>query len=365
MSPRKRRSRMDKVNSKKKLDQWIVLRFEVVVLVVISIVTVTIAWFVLQNKAFTRGLSLTTADDDYLIVALEAGGTDVLDLPEPDSYVSVQLPDYYNIESGKMAPGASGQMDFYITSKSPIATECYLYADILPVFAEELVCDENDSDEDKKAKLQEQEQINALLYGHIQFYAYVEDEKQPAAEFTYANLIADADGNLTRPDGAVLRRITADKPLRVNLEQDREEMVTIYWRWFYEYTDEVQTVADITYEEEPDENGNPVYTSYEVSAIGDVIPVEWKDENGVVSDTVLIPTNPEYVFDMATTENYMEGKDASSETDREAVAAQFISKYGSGEILREYLINQYDLGDTRIGAQVKQLSFEVYVTTIK
>lgn len=333
MSRRQRKYNTNRI--RKHLDQRVVLRLEMAILVSISIIAVTIAWFVLQNHVWGKGIDLTISNDEYLIVALETGGDDVLDLQAQGSpaLVSVQLPDYYNIENGKLAPGASGQMDFYVTSKSPITTDCYLYADILPVFADEFVISPSDTPQQAQEKSEQQAIIQALLEGHIQFYQHKEVDEQ-TGQVTYSN------------------RIQENERFHIELEQDVEKKVTIYWVWFYQYVDVTNAIAKTMQTQTQTQT---------ISGIGDTITISWTDPvSGTVTDEMVIPQKAENFFDF-----HSYGEVLSIQDPTEAQIQEYYSdNYASQDELLEYVIAHYDYGDTRIGQGVKHISFRVMFDTL-
>ncbi|MBR1692637.1 MAG: hypothetical protein IJ711_07670 [Lachnospiraceae bacterium] len=197
---------------KKKFDQRIVLRIEMIILIVITIIAVTLAWFVLNNHSLVKGMNLTAQDDEYLRVALQPGGEDVdiLTLSGNTVEADVQLPYYYNIneinsDRKLMAPGVYGQVDLYITALSPMLKQCSVSVNSIPEFI--------DSVSENSAQT---EALGALLDGHIQFYQTRDEENKGTG---YTGLITD------------------ENPLVVDLEENVEKKVTIYWIWFYEYRD--------------------------------------------------------------------------------------------------------------------------------
>lgn len=276
---------------KKNPDPKIVIKIEMILLVVFSLIAVTAAWFVIQESVQANNISLTAASDAYIRVALTPGGEDVLKLQENDakngtstSYVDIQLNDYYNMTGNKiMAPGVSGQMDLYITSLSPTVNECTISFETLPTFIEGV----------QEGCKRETELYN-LLSGHIQYYT-------------------SYNGNEADYSKRYSGRITEDTPLVVSGLRDGaegavgpEKKVTIYWVWFYEYTD---------------------------------IPAEGITYAG--SGNTKIPLHPELYFDM--------DKYDSSQTDGYSL---------------ENLITFYDYGDTKIGLGVEDIAFRLKVGSI-
>lgn len=186
---------------KRQKNPKIILKIETGILILVTVISITIAWFVRLSDARARDMSLQISTADYLKVALEQGGKDVLELQGNDAYISINMPEFYDLEAKKMAPGVYGHFDLYITAKSPVAKNCEIYAELIPEFQNSI----KDNDEVKS-------EINNLLKGHIQFYTKNENG-------TYSGLIEK------------------DNKYVVPLKYNSEEKVTIYWVWFYEYTD--------------------------------------------------------------------------------------------------------------------------------
>lgn len=196
---------------KKKFDQRIIMRIEMVILIVITIIAITLTWFVMANHSREEGWNLQAHGDEYLKVALEPGGEDVgiLTLSGNTVEADVQLPQYYDINvSGSakklMAPGVSGKIDLYITSLSPVVERCSVSMNSVPEYIDSV-----------SANTILKQKVENLVNGHVQFYTDY-DETQG----TYSGLIGEGS------------------PLIVeDLKENEERKVTLYWIWFYEYRD--------------------------------------------------------------------------------------------------------------------------------
>lgn len=186
---------------KKKLSRETVLKIELLLVLVVTVIAVTIAWFVLFNQAKASEVSLKSSTAEHIRVALVPGGEDVLELLESEAFVDINMPEFYNMDAGMMAPGVYGHFDLYITALSPVATECTIGVKSISDYIEEVIIDE--------AAVAE---LDKLVAGHIQFYT------------TYEN---DNYSGVIKPESVI----------NVPLSYNEEKKVTIYWRWFYEYTD--------------------------------------------------------------------------------------------------------------------------------
>ena len=201
----------------RKINENLILNIEMMVLITISLIAVTIAWFVLTNRAQATGVQLMAGDTEYIKVALEAGGQDVTELEGDAKYIDVGMPVFANTKAGQMAPGTYGEMKLYITALSPIAKGCNIRVEHIAEYVQSVVDDSLDPDAGNQENVITKSEIDKLLRGHIQLYAKCEEDAN--GENVYTELISEGE------------------PLVVHLEQDVEKEVTIYWVWPYEYTD--------------------------------------------------------------------------------------------------------------------------------
>lgn len=197
---------------KKKFDQAMVMRMEMIILIVVTIIAITLAWFVLDNHVRKSGLELQAHDLEYLRVALAPDGEDVdiLTLSGNTVEADIQLPYYYNINEINsnrklMAPGVYGQIDLYIEPLSPMVHQCSVSINSIPEMIDSL-----------SGQSVSQNGLGDLVDGHIQFYRNRDDVHKDTG---YTGLITEGD------------------PLVVDLQQGVETKATIYWIWFYEYRD--------------------------------------------------------------------------------------------------------------------------------
>ncbi len=216
----------DHKRKKLHIDRQLLLKGEMVLLVAISIITVTIAWFRLQNSALVKGLELGTYGSDYIKVALKPGGQDVSTLDENARSIDINMPNFYNVEKdsqGKtlLAPGVSGELNLYITALSPNVSQCHINTECIPLFGTE------DADQSTLTaeQTQMQESLKKLVKGHIQFYRN-RTKDETTGTYSFNGLIGESSEN----DNTYAT-------LTISLEQKVEKPVTIYWVWFYEYSD--------------------------------------------------------------------------------------------------------------------------------
>lgn len=204
----------------RKMNENFILHVEMMVLITISLIAVTIAWFVLTDRAQVNGMRLMAGDAEYIKVALEAGGQDVTELEGDAKYIDVGMPVFANTKAGQMAPGTYGEMKLYITALSPVAKGCSIRVEHIAEYVQSVVDDSLDPDAGNQENIITKSEIDKLLKGHIQLYAQCEEDAN--GENVYTELISEGE------------------PLVVPLEQDVEKEVSIYWVWPYEYTDLTQ-----------------------------------------------------------------------------------------------------------------------------
>ena len=208
----------------RKINENLILNIEMMILIMVSLIAVTIAWFILTNRAQVNGMKLQAGGTEYIKVALEAGGQDVLELEGEAKYIDVGMPTFANTRAGQMAPGTYGEMKLYITALSPMAKGCNIRVEHIAEYVETVVDDIQNPEAANDVGITTKSEIDKLLKGHIQLYSQcIEDGN---GEKIYSGLITDKE------------------PLVVPLEHNVEKMVSIYWVWPYEYTDLTQESLD-------------------------------------------------------------------------------------------------------------------------
>lgn len=193
---------------RRKINENFILRLEMIVLLTVSLIAVTIAWFVLSNFAKVNSLKLQAGDSDYIKVAVSANDVDILQLPETERYVEIGMPEFENTRSGELAPGTYGEINIYVTALNPVVEGCSISVNSVPEYTPDVTAE--------NATVGKVE-IDKLLKGHIQFYSTCE-----------------VNGDNQRDYSGL---ITEENPLMIPLTEDIEKKVTIYWVWPYEYTD--------------------------------------------------------------------------------------------------------------------------------
>lgn len=194
-------------------------------------VAATYGWYAVNNSAKAYGLELqteqTTGTGD-ITVAVVSGGPDIMS--DPTLYPQVEIGEgtkaatipfpltkFTNVEEGKIAPGAYGEMKFYITSQ---AENVHSYAIKVQL---QYKPDETGLTPEQLAKIEE---IKEIITDHITVYKtkYTENGvvkfKEP---LTYYQSDPELPNDGTAATGALTYNV--------------EEEAILYWVWNYELTD--------------------------------------------------------------------------------------------------------------------------------
>ena len=199
------------------------------ILSILMLVGFTVAWFSGDlGSALAKGVQLRAEEQGDIRIALKKGGADISTLEGENKYVNVGLEELNNIEfveNGvkvyKMAPGAYGQVVFYVTPLKQDVGSCTVVPEVrLKDKAGNLVAQDSD--------------VYRIANEHIIFYYYKTGETTP----TLLNMTTVAGKDGTR----VTMRESAVFPLEWDSTANTgiEKKITLYWRWDYEYpTDRV------------------------------------------------------------------------------------------------------------------------------
>ena len=181
---------------------------------ILMLVGVTIAWYTaVYAHPTVTGMNMTAAEKGSIKIALTSGGEDISVLQQDgingNELADIGLTELLNIVDGQMAPGAYGEVTFYVTSLDQDITKCQIVPSLVPGYEEGVtVTEETEVTINNKDK-----NILALLDEHFDFYTNTE----------MTQLVSDSD------------------PMDVTLEWDTtnnkgiEKTVTLYWKWHYEY----------------------------------------------------------------------------------------------------------------------------------
>lgn len=209
---------------------------------ILMLVGVTIAWYTaVYAHPTVTGMQMTAEEQGSIRIALTAGGPDIAVLRENDiegdEYVEIGLEDLLNIEEGLMAPGAYGEVVFYVTSLNQGITSCQVAPSLVPGYEEDF----EDSyggevPESATARINNIEKsIVDVLEEHFDFYS----DKEMTTPVS-----------LSDPMNVVLIDENVDS-LKWDTENNigQEVTVTIYWKWHYEDPEATATDSTMTADE--------------------------------------------------------------------------------------------------------------------
>lgn len=193
-------------------------------------VAATYGWYAVNNSAKAYGLELqteqTTGTGD-ITVAVVSGGPDIMsgsftqiELKDGKKAAQVSFPpiEFTNVEKGKIAPGAYGEVKFYITA---MAENVHSYAIKVQLQYEP---DETGLTTEQQAKIEE---IKKIIGDHITVYKTQYRDTNGVVKFkeplTYYQGNPESQNDGTVATGA--------------LESGKEKEAILYWVWNYELTD--------------------------------------------------------------------------------------------------------------------------------
>ena len=211
---------------------------------ILMLVGVTIAWYTaVYAHPTVTGMNMEAEEQGSIKIALESGGEDIAVLRENDvegdEYVKIGLEDLLNIENGLMAPGAYGEVVFYVTSLRKDITVCQVIPSLVPDYEESFLTEEGYEEgvpDDATVTINNTEKkILEVLEEHFDFYA---DEAMTLPV------------SLEEPLEVVLIDESTDS-LKWDTENNigQEVTVTIYWKWHYEDPEATATDSTMTADE--------------------------------------------------------------------------------------------------------------------
>ena len=196
----------------------IILSAVMCVLLAVVLTTATTAWYAINSTTKTYGLDLKLGGIGGIKVATTAGGEDIMadqNLPRNEEgypIISINLKDFENIQSGRIAPGAYGALPFYITALGENVKSYSIKVQMEYRPASSRVTES------------EREKIQAIINDHITVYT---------SKYTDGNGIVRFSDPLVYYVDEMDEVTAATGPL-VYME---EVFAEIYWVWNYELTD--------------------------------------------------------------------------------------------------------------------------------
>lgn len=163
------------------------------VVLLILIISVSVAWFVLQRSGIIDGFGTKVSEWDF-IVSLESMGEPL----EYDQSIDILANSIKTNEigQGKLAPGSHGSIDLYIRNSSEVVSDYLLTID-----NEKLKIDVDKAQSDYTSK-----ELSKYLRSHLRFYA----------------------------DKEYTKEVNVDNPMEGEIVIGEEKKVTVYWVWHYD-----------------------------------------------------------------------------------------------------------------------------------
>lgn len=191
----------------------VVISFIMCTISIVMLIGFTLAWYTNTKELSLTGMDLQAAQETEIKVAKTQGGPDILTLTEEERYITIGLENLNNIKENEIAPGAFGDVTFYITPLQQIITACEIKPMLLITNTsgqevnEDSLIEAGITEEDKK--------LYEIANRHIQFYS----------------------------DEAMMQKVSNTVPMKVDLtsawdstkQTGIEKTVKLYWKWDYEY----------------------------------------------------------------------------------------------------------------------------------
>lgn len=174
-----------KEKAKKILNQKNIMILISLTILVILMISATIAWFVLSRTVSVEEIGNKISEWDF-VVSKQSGGNPI----GQNETLDFNVDSFLNVSQGKMAPGTTGTIEFYVRTTTDVVTAYRVYVDKTELSM--LVDDEHD--------------YSDILKKHLIFYT----------------------------DNTYTTEITDDKPLIGTLTKNQEKKVVVYWKWPYE-----------------------------------------------------------------------------------------------------------------------------------
>ena len=167
------------------------------VIMLILLISATIAWFVLSRDARIDLFSNKISEWDF-VVSDTPGGPPISE----DTVLKFNVDEFINVTSGVMAPGTSGSIDLYLRTSTDVVTEYALFLDNAGLRLD-AYSDNATTDEEIQA---EKDANSEMLRNHIRFYQDAEHTKE----------------------------LSMTEPIKGELKPNEEVKVSIYWYWLYD-----------------------------------------------------------------------------------------------------------------------------------
>ncbi len=227
-------------------------------LLALVLITATYGWYAINNSARAYGIDLNTGGIGGIKVALSPGGPDIMSddslarNPDGVPVISINLKEFENIEKGKIAPGAYGEMPFYITA----------LGENVKSYAIKVQMEYRPSDKVSVAE-EEKNKIEAMISDHI---------------MVYCDKVAAADGSarFENPLTYYTKETEDGTEATGALQYNVEVLAQLYWVWNYELTDipDYQSISRF-----------PTYSSSDTAAVRSAVR-QYDEEDTVLGNYI-------------------------------------------------------------------------------
>ena len=207
------------------------------------LVGVTIAWYTaVHDKPTVTSMEMEAEETGDIKIALEQGGDDIEDLKMNDivgdEYVVIGLEKLTNIEDGKMAPGAFGEVKFWVTPLKKDVTRCLIVPSVVLNLEMDDGSGESDDGESDSGNGESNDGDVVLDDGNEESDSgnANDDENSEIENLVNKHIAFYTDEAMTEKN-----RITESEPAGYDLGWNDTENtgveleITIYWQWYYEY----------------------------------------------------------------------------------------------------------------------------------
>lgn len=181
---------------------------------------VVLGWYAVSSLVSANNVSMQVDSVDSLIVKVlvENGDTKekvlLSEVVGDGKKIDIGLADLTNIEEGKIAPGAFGEIHFFITATSPYYSGCQMEIEPSYKFVDNITNLTNTVTPDE---------LKQIVDSHILYFTdkYTDDTTN---EIRYS-------GKLTFDNDSSILTINR------NLTLNNEEEIVLYWYWPYDYNE--------------------------------------------------------------------------------------------------------------------------------
>lgn len=194
----------------------------ILIFLIVCVLTagVALGWYAINSFVSANAVSMQVDSVDSLIVKVlvENGNTKekvlVSEVVNGGKKIDIGLADLTNIEEGKIAPGAFGEIHFYVTADSPYYSGCQM--EIEPSY--KLI-----DNIDNLSGVVTSDELKKIINDHILFFTdRTVDNNDNTIKYS---------GKLSVEGNSSILEISR------SLTTNKEEEIVLYWYWPYDYNE--------------------------------------------------------------------------------------------------------------------------------